>query len=58
MSFWNSAIGAMIGFTIGVPIGALVGGVIGAKFGKKKGAFLFLIIKRTRLLSLPLFLLV
>ena len=41
MSFWNSAIGAMIGFTIGGPIGALVGGVIGAKFGKKKGSFSF-----------------
>ena len=41
MSFWNSAIGAMIGFTIGGPIGALVGGVIGAKFGKKKGRFSF-----------------
>ena len=41
MSFWNSAIGAMIGFTIGGPIGALVGGAIGAKFGKKKGNFSF-----------------
>ena len=41
MSFWNSAIGAMIGFTIGGPIGALVGGVIGAKYGKKKGRFSF-----------------
>ena len=41
MSFWNSALGAMIGFTIGGPIGALVGGVIGAKFGKKKGNFSF-----------------
>jgi len=41
MSFWNSAIGAMIGFTIGGPIGALVGGVIGSKFGKKKGNFSF-----------------
>ena len=41
MSFWNSAIGAMIGFTIGGPIGALVGGAIGAKFGKKKGSFSF-----------------
>ena len=38
MSFWNSAIGAMIGFTIGGPIGALVGGVIGSKFGKRKGS--------------------
>lgn len=41
MSFWNSAIGAMIGFTIGGPIGALVGGVIGSKLGKKKGNFSF-----------------
>jgi len=41
MSFWNSALGAMIGFTIGGPIGALVGGVIGSKFGKKKGSFSF-----------------
>ena len=41
MSFWNSAIGAMIGFTIGGPIGALVGGVIGSKLGKKKGTFSF-----------------
>jgi len=41
MSFWNSAIGAMIGFTIGGPIGALVGGVIGSRFGKKKGNFSF-----------------
>ena len=41
MSFWNSAIGAMIGFTIGGPIGALVGGGIGSKFGKKKGSFSF-----------------
>ena len=38
MSFWNSALGAMIGFTIGGPIGALVGGVIGSKFGKRKGS--------------------
>jgi len=41
MSFWNSALGAMIGFTIGGPIGALVGGVIGSKFGKKKRNFSF-----------------
>ena len=41
MSFWNSAIGAMIGFTIGGPIGALAGGVLGAKFGKRKGSFSF-----------------
>jgi len=41
MSFWNSAIGAMIGFTIGGPIGALVGGVIGAKLGKNKRKFSF-----------------
>ena len=34
MSFWNSALGAMIGFTLGGPIGALLGGVIGSKFGK------------------------
>ena len=31
MSFWNSAIGAMIGFSIGGPIGGLIGGVIGSK---------------------------
>ena len=41
MSFWNSAIGAMLGFTIGGPIGALVGGVIGSRFGKKKGNLSF-----------------
>ena len=35
MSFWNSAIGAMIGFTLGGPIGALLGGVIGSRFGSK-----------------------
>ena len=41
MSFWNSAIGAMIGFTIGGPIGALVGGVIGAKVRKEKRELFF-----------------
>ena len=35
MSFWNSAIGAMIGFTLGGPIGALLGGVIGSRFGSR-----------------------
>ena len=35
MSFWNSALGAMIGFTLGGPLGALIGGVIGSKFGGK-----------------------
>ena len=35
MSFWNSAIGAMIGFTLGGPIGALLGGVIGSRFGTR-----------------------
>ncbi len=36
MSFWNSAIGAIIGFSLGGPLGALLGGVIGSKFGQKK----------------------
>jgi len=33
MSFWNSALGAMIGFSLGGPIGGLIGGVIGSKIG-------------------------
>ncbi len=36
MSFWNSAIGAMIGFSLGGPIGALLGGVIGSRFGSRR----------------------
>jgi len=36
MSFWNSAIGAMIGFSLGGPIGALLGGVIGSRLGSKR----------------------
>ena len=39
MSFWNSAIGAMIGFTLGGPLGALIGGVLGSRFGKSNSAF-------------------
>lgn len=36
MSFWNTAIGAMIGFSLGGPIGALIGGVLGSRFGSKR----------------------
>tara|TARA_B110000014_G_scaffold256234_1_gene239075 strand:- start:2606 stop:3349 length:744 start_codon:yes stop_codon:yes gene_type:complete len=36
MSFWNSALGAMIGFSLGGPIGGLIGGVIGSKLGGQK----------------------
>ena len=39
MSFFNSALGAMIGFSIGGPIGALIGGVIGSKFGSRRSAY-------------------
>ena len=39
MSFFNSALGAMIGFSIGGPIGALIGGVIGSKLGSRKSRF-------------------
>lgn len=38
MSFWNTAIGAMIGFSLGGPIGALLGGVIGSRFGSYRGS--------------------
>ena len=39
MSFFNSALGAMIGFSLGGPIGALIGGVIGSKFGSRSSNF-------------------
>ena len=39
MSFFNSALGAMIGFSIGGPIGGLIGGVIGSRLGATKSRF-------------------
>tara|TARA_Y100000590_G_scaffold151097_1_gene173617 strand:+ start:3027 stop:3761 length:735 start_codon:yes stop_codon:yes gene_type:complete len=48
MSFWNSAIGAMIGFSLGGPLGALLGGVIGSKIGQRQGKSRFSVTKKNQ----------